>query len=283
MAEAYPPSCYALVSLLDLLRFAAKDWNQIIRDMDSLSSLVGKVVYDVALGHRDEVTQPLERIVALCKKLGLDLSAVYAARLVAVVTTTPSLTEHLGGASGGREPLKAEDFVRHVSVLRERIDDELGGREFFALAAERTEYFETPNLFGTEVATAFPATTVDIEEAGKCFALGRYTACVFHLMRVVEHGLHALADYLSVPHDFKTWDPIIKKMRTEVDDYSASSFKGNLDFIRQTLERLTGVQLALRNEIMHAKSFYDEERADDIYRATRTFMQLLSTQLKATP
>jgi hypothetical protein len=69
-------------------------------------------------------------------------------------------------------------------------------------------------------------------------------------------------------------------MRTEVENYQASSFKGNLDFIKQTLDRLTAVQTALRNEVMHARSFYDEERAIDIYRAVRAFMQQLATQLK---
>lgn len=101
-------------------------------------------------------------------------------------------------------------------------------------------------------------------------------------MRVMEHGLRELATFLSVDPDFKTWDPIIKTMRHDVENHNKSSFKGNLDFIRQALGRLTAVQAALRNEVMHSRSFYDEERAFDIYRAVCGFMKQLAAQLEGT-
>lgn len=174
------------------------------------------------------------------------------------------------------------DLGLAVGELRRRIHDELDGRLFLYVPVERAQYFNNSG-YDASVASAFPEATIDIEEASKCFALGRWTACVFHLMRVTEHGMRALAAYLSVPCDFKTWEPVIRKMRTEVGDYNASSFKGNLDFIRQTLDRLTAVQTALRNEVMHSRSFYDEERASDVYAAVKGFMRQLATQLKAAP
>ena len=61
-------------------------------------------------------------------------------------------------------------------------------------------------LFGTEVAARFPRAIVDIEEAGKCFALGRFTACVFHLMRVVEAGLAAISRSLNIVKHSPTWE-----------------------------------------------------------------------------
>ena len=44
----------------------------------------------------------------------------------------------------------------------------------------------------------FPAANHEASEAGKCFATARYTACVFHLMRVMEVGVQEFGAVLSV-------------------------------------------------------------------------------------
>jgi hypothetical protein len=57
------------------------------------------------------------------------------------------------------------------------------------------------------VTTNFSSTSFDIEEAGKCFATGRNTATVMHLMRVMEIGLKAAAIGMNVPDPEKaTWN-----------------------------------------------------------------------------
>jgi len=154
--------------------------------------------------------------------------------------------------------------------------------------SKHAEYYSADNAFGEAVATAFPAATLDIEEAGKAFAFARYTACVFHLMRATEHGMDALAVHLGLLTSYKTWDKKIEKMSSFLVDelrkpYDASPLASNLDFFKQATERLTSVQHALRNETMHARSFYDEERAIDIYRSVRSFMQQLATRLNGVP
>ena len=58
-------------------------------------------------------------------------------------------------------------------------------------------YYETRPLFGPDVFNNFSSANDDIDEAGKCLALGRGTACVMHLMRVLEVGLAALASALG--------------------------------------------------------------------------------------
>lgn len=206
-------------------------------------------------------------VVEMLEEIGLPVSTAQAKRMQAA-------------ARDGKAT--AADFVRMAEELRVRIDDELAAELFLHVPSTRAKYFARPD-FDSTVAKAFPDATLDIEEAAKCFALARWTACVFHLMRASEHGLRSLAAFLGVTFDFKNWDPIVKKMRSEVDNYNTSSFKGNLDFLRQSLERLTAVQVALRNEVMHSRSFYDEERAFDIYRAVRGFMKQLAIQLKSTP
>ena len=208
-----------------------------------------------------------ESMIGWLQILALELSLKFLRQLIGQIRA--------GNATYG-------DVERLLGELRRRIVDELDSRQCFYMGNDKAKLYGVKNAFGEAVATAFASATLDIEEAGDCLAFERYTASVFHLMRVMEHGLRALAIYLNVPFDFKTWDPIIKKMRAEVENYATSSFKGNLDFMRQALERLTSVQLALRNEVMHSRSFYDEERARDIYRSVLAFMQQLATHLHDT-
>lgn len=77
--------------------------------------------------------------------------------------------------------------------------DELDGRYFLLVHTEREHYYRQPDaLFGDEVNKVFGGDTgEDISEAGKCYALGRYTATVFHLMRAMERAIHVLSEKLG--------------------------------------------------------------------------------------
>ena len=63
----------------------------------------------------------------------------------------------------------------------------------FRIAPEQKDYFERNDLFGPEVAAAFPSCERDVRNAGSCYALRQEDACVPHLMLVLERGLYALA------------------------------------------------------------------------------------------
>lgn len=56
----------------------------------------------------------------------------------------------------------------------------------------------TEPISGAEVRAQFSSAIYDIDEAAKCIALGRFTASVFHMMRVVELSLRAVAKCLGV-------------------------------------------------------------------------------------
>ena len=74
---------------------------------------------------------------------------------------------------------------------------------FLAVSSGDAKLYLAVLPFGKEVGRAFPSADFDIWEATKCLALDRHTACVFHLMRVMELGLHALGKSLNDP----TLDP----------------------------------------------------------------------------
>jgi hypothetical protein len=103
----------------------------------------------------------------------------------------------------------AEAIRFHLKAITDLIKSEMENELFFRVPSERAEFY-SPNgpLFGSRVADAFPSASMDIEEAGKCFALGRFTASVLHSMRILETGLVSLCVALKVPYEEKSWNAL---------------------------------------------------------------------------
>ncbi len=84
----------------------------------------------------------------------------------------------------------------------------------------------------------------DIEEAGKCFALGRYAASVFHSLQVVEIGVIELGKAVGTT-DYQTgWNAttkalegIIKKKYQDRSEFEKLHF-GFFEQIYATIEGL---------------------------------------------
>ena len=77
-------------------------------------------------------------------------------------------------------------IAQAINHLISRVQDELQIRHFFHLSQSDVRFYIDIEPFGPEVVTKFPKAVEDICEAGKCIALQRPTACVFHLMRVAQ-------------------------------------------------------------------------------------------------
>ena len=129
----------------------------------------------------------------------------------------------------------------------------------------------------------------EIDEAAKCLALRRSTACVFHLMRVMEVGIKAVARCLGIPDPTKgsekNWGKILKKIKDEIDNRNAAkSWKKAKDqeFFLASHAHLDVVREAWRNPTMHVENKYTEEEAEDIFAAVKSFMRKLATRLSET-
>jgi hypothetical protein len=158
-----------------------------------------------------------------------------------------------------------------LSDLVRRIPDELRGVNFLLVPFRHQQYYSTPMLFGEDVFNKFSRTIVDIEEAGKCLALGRYTATVFHLMRVMEAALQEFGNKLGVPFvTIKQWQNILDEANKAIKamDHRLPLTKAYAELAAH----LYNVKVAWRNKVMHPKETYTEEEAEDIIRNVRTFM-----------
>jgi hypothetical protein len=271
-----------------MLEFSATAWTTIIRELDALASDVNLgAVTAIVEGKTGGLVESLERIAGGCRVLGLDLSVSYAEELAERLKKVRSVFD--GVFDDSRPKLPPVELARECAILRKRIDDQLAGRLFFAIPGDHRDYYEQKlPLFGPTVQDEFSAAGFDIEEAGKCFALGRYTACVMHLMRVLEVGLDALKVETGIASYSPTWkvalDQILKTTSTKLEKDKTPEERARDGFIRDAVHYLTGVKDAVRNPVMHKVArTYTDETAKEVFAAVRAFMRHLATKLSKAP
>jgi hypothetical protein len=162
--------------------------------------------------------------------------------------------------------------------LRTRLLDELDEREFFYVAPERVRFYVQPMLMGKDVNDRFALAIDDIEDAGKCLALGQGTACVLHTMRVMECGLRALGKALLIPYA-PSWESYLKQISDNIGKKyknKTASWKRDEKFYRDLSGDLLTIKQAWRNPTMHVDRKYAVEEAEQIFTAAKNFMSRLA-------
>jgi hypothetical protein len=176
-----------------------------------------------------------------------------------------------------------QKFLSDLALL---IHHDLEGFVFEAIPIHRVEFYEQQSLFGAEVHASFPSASFDIREAGNCYALGRWTASVFHLMRALEPGLTTLGALFGVTLSHTTWGPFIEQIESKIREMpkdpiwkAAPDWKEQQEFYAQAASHLGIVKDAWRNCTAHARGKYDEKEASDVMTGVRAFMEKLATRL----
>ena len=139
-------------------------------------------------------------------------------------------------------------------------------------------------LFGSLFAEKFLKNGVfELDEAAKCTALGRPTAAVFHLMRLMEVGVRALARCLQIPDPLKAaernWGHILGEIKKGVDaryPTAATRSHGDGALFEQLHASLDAVKNPWRNATMHVENKYTDDQAKHIFAAVKGFMEKLA-------
>jgi hypothetical protein len=272
-----------------VLRFYARDFVKLFEELEELKqqlSVLGKIriPQKITVPKLQELLHLLTKIESHCKPLDLTYSIRQIARI-----------ENSLQRGGYTLP----NVCQMLIALRERVDDELAARIFFSVETHDLYLFrvtEIPGrmelklpreLFGDEVVGSFPSSLRDIEDASKTLAYGQGTACVFHLMRVLECGLRALAVSLNDsrinPKTNPSWENILSKCDEELQKPLAkrsAEWKTDEPFFSSATANLRAVKDAWRNPTMHVEIFYDPEMAKDVWHSSRAFMRHLATKLR---
>ncbi len=160
--------------------------------------------------------------------------------------------------------------------LHQRILDDLEDRFFLSIPSENVPFYRPKEpLFGWDVEAKFPMMSEDISEAGKCLALNRATAAVFHLMRVMEIAVQRFGDKLGItlPSE-KNWQNILDEINKAIKtlDQKAAQTKA----YAEASAHLYNVKVCWRNQVMHPKQTYTPDEAKALFGAVQIFIRDLA-------
>lgn len=171
--------------------------------------------------------------------------------------------------------LKMRELISRVNEVQSRLFDEIDSHgKFFYIPAPRARMFAQKEPLGEAVSKKFPQVSEDSQEAAKCYACARYTACVFHLMRVMEYGVQRLGSKLGIVHpENLVWQVILDQVNKKIGALQKSPKTKRL---AEVASHLYAVKIAWRNEVMHPKATYTEEEAQALVAQVGLFMAALA-------
>jgi hypothetical protein len=252
---------YALVSWWDMERFSAAAFNDIGTDIGLLSSKLERLPRDLDAVELATAYRPLLALIReCCTKIDLRFS-------VACVDDFFAALKH---------GMTVEQMRHAVAELNNSIRREMQVSLFFYMPWEQAKFYAQQELFGSGVNAKFPSIQFDVAEAGNCYAMGRGTACVFHLMRIMEVGVQELGKKLGVwLVNQKTWQNILDEINKAIKSLPSKA-DGTVE-MSQVAANLYAVKLACRNEVMHPNAKYTMEEAKDLIGQVKMFMVQLAS------
>lgn len=167
---------------------------------------------------------------------------------------------------------------------------ELSRQAFFYVLPHRVPYVtsvDSPSFVGFETQgfiaclTNFPDAQFDAIEAGCCFAFERFTASVYHLMRVAEHGLVAVSRSVGAQDDdLLSWEKMLGKIHSEMKLLAGTKPVPNWKDEEKKLADLCAwfesIKTGWRNPVSHVPRTYSEGTARSLFHATRTLFEHLT-------
>jgi hypothetical protein len=216
--------------------------------------------------------QSITVIELIAKAAGMPVTSAAAARLQTALGAVDR-SQSLDG--GSYEARSIEDAI--VGLVK-AFHSDCERHTSLVVSPDRVTFLEqTEPLFGDAVSLKFGKIAADIAEAGKCYALERPTACVFHLMRVAEFAVKRLGKKLNVAIDVEKegWYQITVHINKAIDALPAQSTsqRSKKQALAAAAAHLNSVRIATRNDVMHPKATYTDEEAKTLFDATKALMQ----------
>lgn len=190
--------------------------------------------------------------------------------------------------ANGNVVIAGETFVRvrgKMGRLKDITIAESQTRFALILDAHSRELWEpTKAPFGDDFKNKFQASQYDLDEAGKSLALGRGTAAVFHVMRIMETGLRAVHNCLGLTAPFanndRSWGAILKRIRDDgITPRGGPKKWAEHDLFQEMYARLDAVKDAWRNPTMHVEIKYTPDEATYVFSTARGFMSKLASRM----
>jgi hypothetical protein len=177
-----------------------------------------------------------------------------------------------------------QDLLSELRVLKETIDKGLEWQLIYRYPTAKNHILSNWKADWAHILEKFPSTSPDIVAGVDLWALGHSTASVFHFMRVLEHGLRALAADVGKAFDVQNWQNIIDQIESEIRSLGKTLPAGlaksdRLQFLSETAKEFFYFKDGWRNYVSHNRADYDEYQARSVMEHVKSFMIVLSSRL----
>ena len=184
-------SSFRIASVYDMLRFYL---DKLIQTLDELPDVINNSISNDTITRREMIVFYIKELQSVSSLFGLKVSATQAAKIIDM------LEENI--------PLDI-DMLKEIDRLKEEMTIETQSMIFYAIPDTMIEYHSNFTSWN-DIENYFNS---DIDEAGKCLSLGRYTASVFHLMRIIEKGVQLIASHFNIESvNEKCWGLLFVKL-----------------------------------------------------------------------
>lgn len=275
---------FRLLSWLDMEKFSAESFHLIIQRLAEMQSAAYYHTNDAFARVSSEAVDRIKVLLlpvvrTQCEKIGLRYSIKEIDRIASEITS-PTLTNR-------------QLQVAMTSILN-RIRDELEGTLFVWVAPECAGYFEYPSdtdKFDSDqkalagfIRDRFQKAVNEIDEARTCYAVGRWTASVFHLMRACEVGIKSVYKTLGIasPKLSDSWGQMLKPMDEQLQKKPADrsgAWAAEPLFFDHITNDIRAVKRAWRDTTMHVESTYDQSGALKALNAVTSLFTHLAKRL----
>jgi hypothetical protein len=269
-----------LWSLLDLMEKYEVD--KLCAHMRTLQYLEHWILEGIESTGDPNMTLSGEQIAIISPQLNALLSGLKSTELIAAPLLIERLLRHLAGLSLVR-------LHEQVITLPNMIEVELKDILFLYIPKDHAVWFNKNDPFGSKVSNNFPSTMQDIKDACNCYAIGQYTACIFHLMRVAEIGLRILAWDRRIkfkkksPLELKEWREIFKGLEDEEirlkSLHRTKAREAQFEFYHGAMIELRAFKNLYRDRTMHARACYDIYQTTSAMVNVSAFMKGLSEKI----
>jgi hypothetical protein len=177
--------------------------------------------------------------------------------------------------------------VAEIRALREAFESGIKYSCFYHYPKDKAALLKKFPGDWNDAVKAFSKCREDALAAVDCYALGQNTASVFHCMRVLEHGIKALAANVDLTFDVQQWKNILDEIETKIEKIRDNGIPGmdkaskdeRLKFLSEAAKEFFYFKDGWRNYVSHGRAPYDEHQAIGTLEHTRVFMNHLSKQL----
>jgi hypothetical protein len=259
---------FKLISWLEMNQFSAAVYHQIGVLLGSTEGALHARANRIPEVSTDKIAVWMDDLSATCATINLAQSARVASRIASEIR------------AGQREDDELAIKIRELSFL---ISGEMAAHLFLWVPSHRAGWYEkkAETIAGKLWFTRFKSTIPEIEEASKCYAVGRYTAASFHLMRATEAGTKALGMAIGLTPRHPGWKCVFDEVWAQYKNKKPrhavwATHEASLVDVSGDLRTISHVW---RNDLAHFVDTYGEEDAKEMFTIVPVFMRHLASMI----